>query len=338
MKADITVAETSRAALETLIGRVKPEEFFRHYSPVDQKRYIDRILDSYPYDKDEKFFWIFQNMDYNEWKLNLRTLVLSAPPERKLEQAACHIISQLRETSTSTVPLYFFFRRAAGCKRPAWKSVGRHEELIANSVHTCLWQLINVPDYPRTGPQAILMAFLNQLLLFRPENELPKVLTDPPVDNLKSLIDLATLGNLWVAFERALETAFEVWTSDIPPECVAQRARTESQRSNGSLHLILVFDLNSQPAETWELLLGYMRTLQQDFPMIKLVVTNAPRRVNLGLEESQSEIHINCDEERQGFISRSDLKGLFSKLTPTYSLPPEPTLRQRTISQYRHPP
>jgi len=51
----------------------------------------------------------------------------------------------------------------------------------------------------------------------------------------------------------------------------------------------------------------------------RTVIINPPTNDDLELGESQSEVHIKYDKERQGYITRSDQKGLLSKLTPAYS-------------------
>jgi hypothetical protein len=51
------------------------------------------------------------------------------------------------------------------------------------------------------------------------------------------------------------------------------------------------------------------------------MIINPPTNDDLERGESQSEVHIKYDKERQGYITRSDQKGLLSKLAPAYSLP-----------------
>lgn len=51
------------------------------------------------------------------------------------------------------------------------------------------------------------------------------------------------------------------------------------------------------------------------------MIINPPSNDGLELGESQSEVHIKYDKERQGYITRSDQQGLRSKLPPAYSLP-----------------
>ena len=301
VKADIAVAQTNREAWNTLIGGVKSEDFFRHFPPV--QKHLDRLC---THDKDGEFFWIFQNMDYKGWKCNLGTLVLSAPHKHNLEKAACCIIHELQKADAVTVPLHFSCRVAERRHLSAWRFLPQDEQLIAVSLHNFLWQLIDLQDIPKLRQKSILTAFLGQLLSCRDNSELPKVLAGAPEENVKSLMDLATLNDLCDAFEEALKAALDVGLCDISPNSAVPPTVAESQLNQSIQSLTLIFDLDDPPVQTWESLLQHIRTLQRHLSQVKfkLLVINPPMIGDLGLEMSRSEIHIVYDKERQGFIAR----------------------------------
>jgi len=301
----MTVDQTSGAAFHSLIDSVNPEDFCRIIPPIDQKQHLNRIFcGAHIPENDGNFFWIFDNIDYKEWMQNLRTLVLSAPPERNLEQGAYYIVRHLQEVDAVTLPLYFFYRAAERRHYLIWESMDKHEQLIAVSLHTLLYQLIGFPNFSKLRSQSIVAAFLNHLLECRIESELAKMVTGDQLENLKPLLAFATLKDLWDAFEKALDVALDIGLSN-----------------NGSHHpalpagisLTLIFDLDDAPIATWRLLLENMRTLQRHLPVVKLLITNPPTAGDLGLETARSEIHIEYDKERKGFIAHSNYCSLFSR-------------------------
>jgi len=314
-KADIAVAHTNRDAFQSLIDAVKPEDFCGVVEPVDQKQYLDRILGTPTWGgiprNDDQFFWIFENMDYKEWKRDLRTLVLSAPPERCLELAACYIVHDLQSINTITSPLYFFYRTTKSRHRLTCRSLGVHEKLIVDLLYTLLCQLIGDPNSSKSRSQSIVTAFLSQLLACRTESEFAEMVTGTPVQDVKQLLDYATLTELWDAFEKAVEVALNVGLSDIAPHTTLETPLNEA-----ILSLTFIFDLDNPPIETWKSLLEHMRTLQRHLPTVKLLITNPPIVSDLGLRQTQSEVHIEYDKERKGFVSYCNLGSLIFKLTP----------------------
>jgi hypothetical protein len=120
------------------------------------------------------------------------------------------------------------------------------------------------------------------------------MVTGDQVENLKPLLAFATLKDLWDAFEKALEVALNIMLSNIGTHHPALPA---------GISLTLIFDLDDAPIATWRLLLENMRTLQRHLPVVKLLITNPPTAGDLRLEKARSEIHIEYDKERKGFIA-----------------------------------
>jgi len=290
----MTVGQSNRAAFQSLIDSVNPEDFCRIVAPIDQKQHLDRIFGARTPDDDGNFPWIFDNIDYKEWMQDLRTLVLSAPPERNLEQGAYYIVRHLQEVDAVTLPLYFFYRAAERRHYLTWEAMDNHEQRVAVSLHTLLYQLIGFPNFSKLRSQSIVIAFLNHLLACRIEPELAKMVTGDQVENLKSLLAFASLNDLWDAFEKALDAALNIGLSNIGSHHPALPA---------GISLTLIFDLDDAPIATWRLLLENMRTLQRHLPVVKLLITNPPTAGDLGLEKARSEIHIEYDKERKGFIA-----------------------------------
>jgi len=300
-KADIVVARTSRDTFQSLIDLVKPEDFCRIISPVNQEQHLTRIIGTGTHN-DGQFFWIFENMDYKEWKQDLRTLVLSAPPERGLEQAAYYVVRDLQRINAITLPLYFFYRAADRQYCSTWRSLDKHEIPIAISLHTLLCQFIAHLNYSKPRSQSIVTTFLRHLLACRTESEFAEMVTGAPVHDVKPLLEFATLIDLWDAFEKALEVALNVELTDITSHSTPL-AEMETPLTEVILPLTLIFDLDNPPIETWSSLLEHMRTLQRHLPTVKLLITNPPTVGDLGLQKDRSEVHIEYDKERKGFVS-----------------------------------
>jgi hypothetical protein len=264
-----------------------PMDFFLQF---DQKDHLDRLMGDCAdetSEKDGELRWIFQDMDYSKWKHDLRTLVLSAPAERshELTQAAYYIVHELQDIDADTVPLYFFSQAVNGRPLANSKTLKEHEKQIAVSLATLLRQLINVPVFPKAIQNSILRAFLDELRACWKNRNTPTARAPGQADPIL-LMQLATLPELWGAFDKAFGIALRNWP----------KSDTVGSRNP---NLTFIFDLDCPPIETWTALLDSMRTLQRHFPTVKWLVTNPPERGRLEL--LASEVHLEFDKERQGF-------------------------------------
>ncbi|KAF8540313.1 hypothetical protein BDD12DRAFT_33818 [Trichophaea hybrida] len=298
------LARSNRAAFQSVIDSVKSGDISRHFPPVNQKEHVDRLMTACTHDEDGKFFWIFQNIDYKIWKGGSRTLVLSAPPERDLEQAACYIRHELQKFDADTLPLHFFRRAVEQRHCSIWRSVPKQDRLIAVSLYSFVWQLIHLQDSAKVRPQPILSTFLGQLLSCRDDSELDQIpdLVGGSMGKVELLFQLASLDDLLNAFEKALEVALNVRLNAITPRSAAPYTGGGSQPNQQISSLTFIFDLDNPPVNIWKLLLDNIRIVQRHLPAAKLLVTNPPSTTHLGLDISLLEVHIEYDKERKACL------------------------------------
>src|SRR2546429_6074824 len=98
-------------------------------SAVDQEGYKSTIPSL---DCDQpKFYWIFKNIDFEQWSSTSRSQVLwlSAPPEYSIHQVSSYIVDQvkIKALKTQHSVLYFF------CSTAIWE-----KSIVTTFIHTLL--------------------------------------------------------------------------------------------------------------------------------------------------------------------------------------------------------
>ena len=254
----------------------------------DQSKYLESISKTswLRLEQDAKYFWIFRNLDYEEWVKRgseAKILGLRGPSVGDLESAATHIVQALQNPDTAGQGgeiLYFFYnstRRGRGRQNIAgWRNL------------VCVWNLLRQLIENRSGAtEQLLQTFLRYALDFLAGDEVAKLRAHgDPTDTLRSLLSLSKPQDLWDALGQVLGDLKDL----------------ENPREQD---LTLVIDLGSA-ASAWEELVDNIRGmtagLPQGYGTVRILLSNLPETRN-PWQDRPSEILLEYDKERKGTYS-----------------------------------
>ena len=247
---------------------------------VDQSQYLENDLEPPKLElrKDDKYFWIFRNLDYEMWVQccgEAKVLGLRGLPEEDLELAASHIVRNLDAASHKGEVLYFFCGSTE--QKPNLQAVvGRHDLI-------CVWNLLKqlIGNRPAAA-ESSLQNFLERALDLLSDNGRVQLSAhSDPTDVFTSLFDLSNPRDLWVALGEAL-------------------GGPEEQKNPGMQNLTLIIDLKMK-ARTWEGLVENIRQmtagLMKAYGTVRVLLSNVPEA---SLGQRSSEILLEYDKERKG--------------------------------------
>lgn len=236
-------------------------------SAVDQKEHMATIPSLHC--DQPKFYWIFRNMDFQQWdNANCsQVLWLSGPPECSIHQVSSHIVTKKALKPECRV-LYFFCSAAA-----------REESIVSRFIHTLLYQVICC--LPVDKKISIVRNTLHILVdgIFKREGAYNLEITHfggSPEIKLSGIVDAPT-NALWASLEAVLadEQAKEL--------------------------LIVVDGLDKVRYEQQEFISAvraFIGHLQQRISKVKILLTSQPR--NEIKKELDRFLSIEYDKERKG--------------------------------------
>jgi hypothetical protein len=248
---------------------VNPDQFLRVLS-VDQKMHKSTIP---PLGGDEpNFYWIFRNIDFEQWKSAScsRVLWLSAPRECNIHQVSSFIVDEALEKHRFV--LYFF------C------STANKGEQVTAFIHTLLYQIVCFS--PHNEKISIVSTFLHTLvkvILKReraPKRELMRFKDDDSSDTTIKKIFNAPTDELWDALEAVLV-------------------------DNWKRELWIVIDgldkIEHQKDEFRRKVHAFIMHLQERTPKVKALLTSRPQ---VEIKEVFGDLLcIEYDKERKGSIA-----------------------------------
>jgi hypothetical protein len=193
-------AHTTSEMLQYITSNLKPGEFLTMLSSaVDQKDYRSKIL---PLDRNQpEHFWIFKNMDFNQWHSAdcSQVLWLSRPLSHNFDQVSSHILDLVNDRATDThqMTLYFFFSSAVGpylCPT----------NINTVVVHSLLYQIISSLVAEKKNSSSTIIVFIRSLLNQIAPSKLE--MENSSSDTLKDLISGTKVSSsqLWNALQEVL--------------------------------------------------------------------------------------------------------------------------------------
>ena len=132
-----------------------------------------------------EFYWVFKNMDFEEWvnSYSDSVLWLSGPPERRLALAASYIVELERKRGTDTPAMVLYFSCSFIFKV-------RERSIITTFVHTLLHQIIRWVKLPKKVISAVFFHTLFDQHLQRQRNlAKAKKLPEDDYHTLPKLLD-----------------------------------------------------------------------------------------------------------------------------------------------------
>lgn len=248
-------------SLRFAIDSVNPDRFLQRLSAIDQEKHKSKI----PSLELPKFNWIFENIDFKQWKsTNGHVLWLSGPPTCRIDQAVSHIVDQAKADSGSqNALLYIFCRTVANAT-----SVG------TGFVRVLLHQLVSNLLPPKK--KSVITVFLHDLLdavISKKDTDLDSKLW-PVQDITKQLLCVTRSSEHWEALMAALK--------------IEER------------ELVLIIDgLDDCRHELTREICAFVSQLRG---RVKALLTSRPQNVIKVMVEEEGVLSIEYDKERQGTI------------------------------------
>jgi hypothetical protein len=184
-----------------IVDRVRSDQLLRHLPAVDQEGHRSRTLPS-SCDQPE-FYWIFKNMDFEQWQFTngskVKALWISGPAERHISDAASHIVDLAKETHSEALhSVLYFFCSTAPTKIPT----------AISFVSTIVHQLIcSLPQLKEKVTTVFLRTLLDIILREEPLSnlELSRFKRDDSVEATVKKILEASSGGYWGALRAVLD-------------------------------------------------------------------------------------------------------------------------------------
>jgi hypothetical protein len=193
---DITDQFAIKIILLAAMDNVRPDDFLQTLSAVDQQK-PKRSITLAGYEQ-ARFYWIFKNVDFEEWwSASSAMLWLSGPPRCGIQQATVHIINLAKKKAIGRrhSVLYFF------CS-----TVARARSAVTDFVRTIFHQIVS--HLPAPNKKTVITAFLFFLLeavLSRDPACLSSQCQHMEHDLIKKLLDLSSDSEHMDALKAALE-------------------------------------------------------------------------------------------------------------------------------------
>ena len=250
----------------SIVGTVDSDHLLCHLRAVDQESYKSRTQSlgcGQP-----KFYWIFKNMDFDQWHRanGVEVLWLSGPAECRISDASSHIVDLAKETyPEGQHSVLYFFCSTASRKIP----------IAVTFVSTIVRQLIRC--LPKLK-DAITTKFLHTLLdaIFEEEpHSTPKVprfsADDSAVEVAKKVLE-ASSDSYWSALRAVMDIGWENGLSLI----IDGLDKTENQKCEFIRNLLTFIEhlrerpfttkvlLTSRPQAEIKEILGWLPSIEYD--------------------------------------------------------------------------
>lgn len=246
--------------LHSAIENVNPDRFLQGLSAVDQEKHKSKI----PSLEQPKFNWIFENIDFKQWRsADSHVLWLFGPPTCRIYQAVSHIVDQAKADSASQNALLYIFCR----------TVTNAAHVGTGFVRVLLHQLVSNLLAPKK--KSVITVFLHTLLdavIRKKDTDLDPKLW-PVEDITKQLLDVTRSSEHWDALMAALK--------------IEER------------ELVLIIDgLDNCGHELTRKICAFVSQLQG---RVKVLLTSRPQNEIKAMVE-EGVLSIEYDKERQGTI------------------------------------
>lgn len=251
-----------------------------------------------------KFFWIFRSLDYQNWveiKDGVSVLVLCGLPI--LEEAASHIVRELKGNTTADLVLHFFYGSTIH------KPLSLYENTMNRADLSCVWTLLMqvIDNCPQQLQNSLLEDFFGQILDFIAADEVAEMLLKKPMEAFESVLSRANLQNVWDSLAQVLKMSEE-----------ERRRGTESRYQNtqwNKRNLKFVFALDNRPIKAFQSLLDIIcyivYNLRRHFLSVKVVVIYPSSASDLRLNHSV--VLLEYDKERQGMVLTARNKQFYTR-------------------------
>jgi hypothetical protein len=197
-----------RKKLQDIIGSMDLNRFLETLSVADQATHRPKVE---PRDMAHpRFYWVFKNMDYDQWfDQDSAVLLLSGPTSCALDHVSSHILGLMEQGSFGKDGIVLNFFSLSGAARGNIPIGGRDsEKAVTIFVHTLLHQLISSPTISRKKRISTASGFLSYLLdsLDSPEllDRFGNISLDDPSAVLREALDIPD-KILWKALGKSLE-------------------------------------------------------------------------------------------------------------------------------------
>ncbi|KAF8252051.1 hypothetical protein K440DRAFT_497098, partial [Wilcoxina mikolae CBS 423.85] len=138
--------------------RVNTDEFFKMTSAIDQENHKRTIRSGYCDQPD--FYWIFKNMDFEQWYNSTQheALWISGPRECHIDHASSHIVDLAKTNAAEAFQSVMFFF----CSTAAADT----NSIVAAFVHTLLQQFVHNmrPEYQKIFIRKFLQSIFHSIL------------------------------------------------------------------------------------------------------------------------------------------------------------------------------
>jgi hypothetical protein len=185
------------------VETVESDQLLRHLPAVDQEDHKSRTQ---PSSCDQpKFYWIFKNMDFEQWQSTdgWEVLWLSGPAECRISDASSCVVNLAKETPSQAqhLALYFFCSTA-----PTEASIA------ITFVSTMLHQLVCLPRLKRKVTNVFLRTLLDTIL--KEESRSNRGLSQFKMDDsteatVKKILQQASRNGYWRALRAAMDIVHE---------------------------------------------------------------------------------------------------------------------------------
>jgi hypothetical protein len=198
-------AEDLRERLQDIIDKMDLDRFLETLLVADQRAHRPKVK---PSDLDHpRFYWIFKNMDYDQWfAQDSGVLLLSGPTNCALDHVASHILGSMEEGCFGTDRIVLNFLSPGGATMGNKPIRSKRDSEATIFVHTLLHQFISSAAVSGESRISTASDFLYRLLDSIDNHELLAhfggISGDDPSAVVKKVLDIAkralfdALGNV----------------------------------------------------------------------------------------------------------------------------------------------